>query len=86
MSAVLESPDYGQKQYHMKRLEGYRACATGIPRERNWYSPVRAGSTDERGWFDGWDLARKDGFQASNTQVTGSPPAEGGKSFETQNT
>ena len=70
LSAVL-GPDYGQKQYHMKRMEGYRACVTGIPRERNWYAPVREGSSDERGWFDGWDLAHKDGFQVSNASLSG---------------
>lgn len=52
--------DYGQKQYHIKRLEGYRACVACIPRSRNWYTPVRPGSTDEKGWFDGLDLANKD--------------------------
>lgn len=63
-------PDYGLKQYHMKRLEGYRACATGVPRERNWYTPVREGTTDERGWFEGWDMAHKDGFQVLVSVIT----------------
>jgi hypothetical protein len=60
MTYDCKSPDYGEKQYHMKRLEGYRACIGNVPRENNWYTPVRPFTTDELGWFEGWDLAFKD--------------------------
>lgn len=48
------------KQYHIQKLQGYRAATSGIPRERNWFTPVRPGSLDERAWFDGYDLFLKD--------------------------
>lgn len=57
---MKQNKDYGEKQYHIKRLEGYRAFVNGVKREDNWYSPVRPNSIDEQGWFDGWDLAKKD--------------------------
>lgn len=48
------------KQFHIKRLEGYRAAVKGLSRESNWYSPVRPGGEDEEAWFDGFDLAIAD--------------------------
>lgn len=56
----VQSSEIGEKQYLAKKLEGYRAEAKGIPRQANWYSPVRPGGADEQGWHDGWDLARRD--------------------------
>ena len=48
------------QQFHIKRLEGYRARIANIPRERNYYTPVRPGTEDEIAWFSGCDLAEKD--------------------------
>ena len=67
---VTKRKEYGGKQYLLHKLAGYRAACAGIPRQRNWVSPVRPNTTDELGWFDGWDLAEKDGM-TSNVELTG---------------
>ena len=71
---VTKRKEYGGKQYLLHKLAGYRAACAGIPRQRNWVSPVRPNTTDELGWFDGWDLAEKDGM-TSNVEFSGTPAA-----------
>jgi len=65
MLEVAKRKEYGRKQYLLHKLIGYRAACAGIPRERNWVTPVRPNTTDELGWFEGWDLAAKDGMTSN---------------------
>lgn len=62
--------DYGSIQTAKIRLEGYRAFALGVGRERNWYSPVRPDSCDEYAWFEGWDLAASDAKRQGVTHMS----------------
>ena len=56
------------KQYLKIKLDGYRSFCLKIPRDRNWFEPVRPNSTDTLAWYDGWDLAFKE-LKAQKIQI-----------------